>query len=170
MTPRRLFRRATSTPAARPVNAPDNRTVGLQSSIASYMSSLLWHRTAYDHSVTSVTMAALRLLFGQGLKRRTLASAQTRLKGDWTPASKSTRPLSDDELAAFRSDGFVRVRGVFDREEVQLLHDTVVADKVIQKHDMKMVDSEGMASRLTLWRHAGTTLCHCQKNCHCTLH
>ena len=135
------------------------------------MSFLLWLRTAYDHSVTPVTMAALRLLFGQGLRRSTFASAQTRLNGDWTPASRSTRPLTGDELSAFRLDGFVRVRGVFDKEEVQLLHDTVVADKVIQKHDMKMVDSEGMASRLTLWRHAGTTLCHYPKKivtAHCT--
>ena len=70
-------------------------------------------------------------------------------------AAQCIRPLSDAEVQAYRRDGYVRVRGVFDRDEVQLLLDTVLDDQLVHKHVMPMVDGEGMVSRLTLWNNAG---------------
>lgn len=89
-------------------------------------------------------------LFRLPLRRIAAARSSCRLL-----SNQSQRPVTDDELQAFRRDGFVRLRNFYDSDEVQLLHDTVIGDQLVHKHVMPMVDGDGLVSRLTLWNHAG---------------
>lgn len=66
--------------------------------------------------------------------------------------------LTDDEIKAYRRDGYVTVRGLFDAEEIGLLHRMALADRELDKHSFGRADGEGGTVRLSLWNHPGDNI------------
>jgi hypothetical protein len=64
-------------------------------------------------------------------------------------------PITDSEVEQYKSDGYVLVRGLFDKEEIELLQRAARADKALDDHAFGMADSEGGVVRLSLWNHPG---------------
>ena len=64
-------------------------------------------------------------------------------------------PLTDAELASYRRDGYVVVRGFFDAEEVGLLRRAAKEDRELDRHAFGRADGEGGTVRLSLWNHPG---------------
>jgi hypothetical protein len=64
-------------------------------------------------------------------------------------------PLTDSEVARYRTDGFVLVRGMFDAGEMKLLSRAAKEDKALDDHAFGKADSEGGVVRLSLWNHPG---------------
>lgn len=71
------------------------------------------------------------------------------------PLADNTRPLADDQLDQFWRDGHLMVRGMFDREEMDLLLTTARHDQGMLKHEFGMKDRGGLAVKLSLWNHPG---------------
>ena len=66
--------------------------------------------------------------------------------------------LSDDQIAQFHRDGYVIVRGLFDKEEADILRNTAKADAAFKKHAYDLKDGEGGATKLVLWNKVGEDL------------
>jgi len=63
--------------------------------------------------------------------------------------------MSDDQIKAFHHDGYVLVRGLFNKEEVELLGKTVRQDKAMDDNASAADDGKGHPVRLSLWNHPG---------------
>jgi Phytanoyl-CoA dioxygenase (PhyH) len=70
----------------------------------------------------------------------------------------SHHPLSAAEIAQFGRDGYVIVRGLFDREEAGILRQAAKADQAFKTHAYDLKDGEGGTSKLVLWNKAGEDL------------
>ena len=66
--------------------------------------------------------------------------------------------ISDKEIQSYRRDGYVMVRSLFDKEEIDLLHRTAVEDRELDKHSFGRSDGEGGTIRLSLWNHPGDNI------------
>lgn len=66
--------------------------------------------------------------------------------------------LTEDQQAAYESDGFVLVRGFFDSEGAQLLQAAIVQDPAIRDHFYDRTDSEGLATKMATWNHPGDSI------------
>ena len=66
--------------------------------------------------------------------------------------------LTEDQQAAYESDGFVLVRGFFDSEEAQLLQAAIVQDPAIRDHFYDRADSAGLATKMATWNHPGDSI------------
>jgi ectoine hydroxylase-related dioxygenase (phytanoyl-CoA dioxygenase family) len=66
--------------------------------------------------------------------------------------------LSQTQLAAFHTQGFVIVRAMFDREETSLLRDAMERDPEISEHILDRLDAQGAATRIALWNRAGDSV------------
>jgi len=66
-----------------------------------------------------------------------------------------TRLLSDADLAGYHEQGYQIVRGLFDREEIGLLHRAAKEDHELDKRSFGRADGEGGTVRLSLWNHPG---------------
>jgi len=64
-------------------------------------------------------------------------------------------PITSSEVEQYKSDGFVLVRGLFDKEEIELLQRAARADKALDDHAFGKADNEGGVVRLSLWNHPG---------------
>ena len=71
------------------------------------------------------------------------------------PLEDNTRPLEDDQVDQFWRDGFLMARGLFDREEMDLLLKTARHDQGMLGHEFGMKDRGGLAVKLSLWNHPG---------------
>jgi ectoine hydroxylase-related dioxygenase (phytanoyl-CoA dioxygenase family) len=67
-------------------------------------------------------------------------------------------PFSLDELAAYERDGYILVKGLFDREEIALLRDAAKKDRQLDQQAYGRNDGEGGTVRLSLWNHPGDDL------------
>jgi len=67
-------------------------------------------------------------------------------------------PLGEGALAAYRNDGYVLARGMFDAGEIDLLRRSAKEDKTLDDHAYQRADSEGGSVRLALWNHPGDTI------------
>ncbi len=67
----------------------------------------------------------------------------------------SNRALTDEQIEAYNRDGYVVARGMLDREEADLLFDTVKSDVLITDNAMGWPDGAGGLSKITLWNHPG---------------
>jgi ectoine hydroxylase len=67
-------------------------------------------------------------------------------------------PLTEQEVEAYRRDGFVLVGGMFDAEEIDLLRRAAKEDRALDEHSIPRADGEGGTVRLSLWNHPGDTL------------
>jgi ectoine hydroxylase len=64
-------------------------------------------------------------------------------------------PLVEIEVKQYREDGFVLVRTLFDKEEIELLRRSAKDDKALDDHAFGKADGEGGTVRLSLWNHPG---------------
>ena len=63
--------------------------------------------------------------------------------------------LTDDQLAAYRREGFVIARGFFTQDEIGLLGRAAREDRELDRHAFGRADGEGGTVRLSLWNHPG---------------
>jgi ectoine hydroxylase-related dioxygenase (phytanoyl-CoA dioxygenase family) len=68
------------------------------------------------------------------------------------------KQLGKDQLDAFREDGFIQLKALFDAEEIEMLRSTAHADRELDKHSFSRADGEGGKVRLSLWNHPGDNL------------
>lgn len=64
--------------------------------------------------------------------------------------------INDEHLQAYRRDGYVLVRGMFDGEEMDLLRRSAKEDRELDRHSYGKDDGEGGTVRLSLWNHPGS--------------
>jgi hypothetical protein len=64
-------------------------------------------------------------------------------------------PVGDQDCAAYREDGYVLARGLFDQEEIGLLRRAAKEDRELDRHSYGKADGEGGVVRLSLWNHPG---------------
>lgn len=64
-------------------------------------------------------------------------------------------PITDQEVARYRVDGYVLLRGMFEPEEIELLRRAAKEDRALDEHAYGKADSEGGVIRLSLWNHPG---------------
>lgn len=67
-------------------------------------------------------------------------------------------PLKKDRVEDYNRDGYVLVRGMFDREEIDLLRRAAKEDRELDQHSFGKGDGEGGTVRLSLWNHPGDTI------------
>src|SRR5581483_1458370 len=58
----------------------------------------------------------------------------------------------------YRQDGFLLAKGMFDKEEIDLLRRAAKEDRQLDQHSFGQGDGEGGTVRLSLWNHPGDTL------------
>lgn len=66
--------------------------------------------------------------------------------------------LTPEQLKAYHRDGYIIVRGLFDSEEMSLLHRAAQEDREMDKRSVGRDDGEGGSVRLTLWNHPGDSI------------
>ena len=66
--------------------------------------------------------------------------------------------LTSEQRAAFERDGYILVRGFFDKEEAQLLQTAVDKDPAIRGHFYDRGDAEGMTTKMATWNHPGDSV------------
>ena len=67
-------------------------------------------------------------------------------------------PLSPEQLAGYRENGYTLVRGFFDGDEISLLKRAAKEDRELDQHSFARGDGEGGEVRLSLWNHPGDTI------------
>jgi ectoine hydroxylase-related dioxygenase (phytanoyl-CoA dioxygenase family) len=67
-------------------------------------------------------------------------------------------PIKDDRLDEYDRNGFVLVKGMFDKEEIDLLCRAAKEDRQLDQHSFGKGDGEGGTVRLSLWNHPGDTI------------
>ena len=66
--------------------------------------------------------------------------------------------ISNDQINDFKKDGFILLKSLFDKEEIDLLKKTAVEDRELDKHSFGRADGEGGTVRLSLWNHPGNNI------------
>ena len=66
--------------------------------------------------------------------------------------------LSQNQLNEFHKNGFILIKSLFDKEEIDLLKKTAVEDRELDKHSFGRADGEGGTVRLSLWNHPGDNI------------
>src|SRR3954447_6994351 len=66
--------------------------------------------------------------------------------------------LGSQVLGEYERNGFVIARGMFDREEIDLLRRAAKEDRELDQHSFGRADGEGGVVRLSLWNHPGDTI------------
>ena len=67
-------------------------------------------------------------------------------------------PLGSGVLDEYGRNGFVIARGMFSRQEIDLLRRAAKEDRELDQHSYGRGDGEGGVVRLSLWNHPGETL------------
>lgn len=63
--------------------------------------------------------------------------------------------LTPEQNRAYQDDGGVIVRGMFDREETDLLRRAMENDPLVSRHSLLRPDAQGGNTRISLWNRAG---------------
>ncbi len=63
--------------------------------------------------------------------------------------------LTDQQVADYQRDGYVLAPGMFETDEIDLLHRSAAADRELDKRSFGRNDGEGGTVRLSLWNHPG---------------
>ncbi len=66
-----------------------------------------------------------------------------------------SRVLTDDAVREYHARGFYVARGLFDRDEIDLLDRAAKEDHELDKRSFGRADGEGGTVRLSLWNHPG---------------
>jgi ectoine hydroxylase len=67
-------------------------------------------------------------------------------------------PITDEQVGAYREDGFVLAKGMFAPDEIELLGRAAREDGALDRHSFGRADGEGGTVRLSLWNHPGDTI------------
>ena len=67
-------------------------------------------------------------------------------------------PIHEEQVAAYRRDGYVLAKGLLDAEEIRLLGQAAREDRALDQHAFGRADGEGGTVRLSLWNHPGDTI------------
>jgi len=68
------------------------------------------------------------------------------------------KDISQNQLSEFKKNGFILIKSLFDKEEIDLLKKTAVEDRELDKHSFGRADGEGGTVRLSLWNHPGNNI------------
>ena len=68
---------------------------------------------------------------------------------------RAVREITAEEITAYNTQGFVFLRGLFQKQECDILLKTVEKDKLLTQQTMKMTDGSGKISKVSLWNNAG---------------
>ena len=63
--------------------------------------------------------------------------------------------MTEDQLQQFRRDGYLLIESLLDEEETGLLRQAAHADSRMQDAAMRVADTEGRSTQLSLWNHPG---------------
>ncbi len=63
--------------------------------------------------------------------------------------------LTEAQVQDYERDGYVIVRGMFDSEEIDLVHQAALSDRALDQKSFGRADGEGGTVRLSLWNHPG---------------
>ena len=66
-----------------------------------------------------------------------------------------TGPRTPEQLDQYQREGFLLVKSLFDREEIDLLRRAAKEDRDLDLHSFGKADGEGGHVRLSLWNHPG---------------
>ena len=66
--------------------------------------------------------------------------------------------ISHDQINDFKKDGFILIKSLLDKEEIDLLKKTALEDRELDKHSFGRADGEGGTVRLSLWNHPGNNI------------
>ena len=69
-----------------------------------------------------------------------------------------SKPLTEKQVEQFQRDGYLIVKKMFDKEEMEMLLRTAKADRELTNHSFASKDTAGRQSRLTVWNHPGDDL------------
>lgn len=70
----------------------------------------------------------------------------------------ATGAIKEDRLEEYRRDGYVLEKGLFSKEEIELLRRAAKEDRELDQHSFGKGDGEGGTIRLSLWNHPGDTI------------
>lgn len=74
--------------------------------------------------------------------------------------------IGEDEVAAFKRDGYLMIRGLFDEEEIRMMSVVARGDDAIQAHAYDVEDVSGNKTKLTLWNHPSDDIFGMVARCH----
>lgn len=66
--------------------------------------------------------------------------------------------ITQDQLNDFNKNGYILIKSLFNKEEIDLLKKTAVEDRELDKHSFGRADGEGGTVRLSLWNHPGNNI------------
>jgi len=66
--------------------------------------------------------------------------------------------LTKDQLQAYKKEGFLLLKNLFDAEEIEMLKASALADRELDKRSYGRADGEGGTVRLSIWNHPGNTI------------
>ena len=66
--------------------------------------------------------------------------------------------ITEQQVQQYHEDGYLLVRGLLSRTEIDLLGRTAREDRVLDQHSFGKADGEGGTVRLSLWNHPGDTI------------
>jgi ectoine hydroxylase-related dioxygenase (phytanoyl-CoA dioxygenase family) len=72
-----------------------------------------------------------------------------------TSNSIRTGPLSEKQIAAFSTDGYLLIRSLLDAEETKMTLDAARQDEAMRTNRMDVIDTQGRSTHLSLWNHPG---------------
>ena len=68
------------------------------------------------------------------------------------------KPLSDAQLEQYQRDGFIVLRGLFEKDEIELLGRAAKEDRVLDQNSFGRDDGSGGNVRLSLWSEPGDNI------------
>jgi ectoine hydroxylase-related dioxygenase (phytanoyl-CoA dioxygenase family) len=66
--------------------------------------------------------------------------------------------ITQDQLNDFNKNGYILIKSLFNKEEIDLLKKTAVEDRELDNHSFGRADGEGGTVRLSLWNHPGNNI------------
>jgi ectoine hydroxylase len=70
------------------------------------------------------------------------------------------------QFESFQRDGYIMLKGLFNREEIGLLRKAAIEDQELDRRSFGRADGEGGTVRLSLWNHPGDTIYGMFARCH----
>jgi ectoine hydroxylase-related dioxygenase (phytanoyl-CoA dioxygenase family) len=59
--------------------------------------------------------------------------------------------LSPDQIKSYHRDGYLLLKNLFNKEEVEKMYSTAIADDVMRKNALDLNDQTGKKTKLSLW-------------------
>jgi len=66
--------------------------------------------------------------------------------------------LTHEQLKAYKKDGYILLKNLFNKEEIAMLKEAALADRELDKRSYGRDDGEGGTVRLSIWNHPGNNI------------